>query len=178
MSGIANEVIYQAEVPVLIMRLEEEERDKTGVADPDREAMNGHILFPTDFSAGAANAFEYVKRFVAEGAKKVTLMHVQDKYRIEPHLADRIEEFNKTDRERLRLMKDVLENIGKTQVFVALAYGNPSEQILKLIAQRDVQLVVMGSQGKGFVKELFLGGVSHNIARQSPCPVLLIPKKR
>jgi nucleotide-binding universal stress UspA family protein len=33
----------------------------------------------------------------------------------------------------------------------------------------------MGTQGKGFIKELFLGSVAHNVARLAPCPVLLVP---
>jgi len=37
---------------------------------------------------------------------------------------------------------------------------------------------VMGSQGRGFVSESFLGSVSHQVARRSPAPVLLIPAKR
>jgi nucleotide-binding universal stress UspA family protein len=37
----------------------------------------------------------------------------------------------------------------------------------------------MGTQGKGFIQELFLGSVAHNVSRLAPCPVLLIlPKKR
>jgi nucleotide-binding universal stress UspA family protein len=33
----------------------------------------------------------------------------------------------------------------------------------------------MGTQGKGFIKEIFLGSVAHNVSRLAACPVLLIP---
>jgi len=36
----------------------------------------------------------------------------------------------------------------------------------------------MGTQGKGFIKELFLGSVAQTISRLAPCPVLLIPAAR
>jgi len=36
----------------------------------------------------------------------------------------------------------------------------------------------MGSQGKGFVHEFFLGGVSSQVTRFSKVPVLLVPAKR
>jgi nucleotide-binding universal stress UspA family protein len=32
----------------------------------------------------------------------------------------------------------------------------------------------MGTQGRGFTGELFLGSVSHNVARASVAPVLMI----
>jgi nucleotide-binding universal stress UspA family protein len=51
-------------------------------------------------------------------------------------------------------------------------------EIMRVIQQSNVHLVVMGSQGRGFVEELFLGSVSHNVARHSRAPVLLIPSRR
>ncbi|MCA1785684.1 MAG: universal stress protein [Desulfobacteraceae bacterium] len=36
----------------------------------------------------------------------------------------------------------------------------------------------MGTQGRGFLGEFFLGSVSHNVARHSVAPVLLVPGLR
>ena len=36
-------------------------------------------------------------------------------------------------------------------------------------------LILMGTQGKGFVEELFLGSVAHNVARRAPLAVLFVP---
>ena len=54
-----------------------------------RGDFSEHILFPTDFSENAQRAFTYLQQMVGDRAKKVTLLHVQDKTRIEPHLAER-----------------------------------------------------------------------------------------
>jgi nucleotide-binding universal stress UspA family protein len=176
-SGLAYEVIHQAQIPVLIFRLHDSrEAEKADAAV--RGDLNDHILYPTDFSEGSAKAFDHVRQMVSLGAKKVTLMHVQDRYRIEPHLADKIEEFNRIDNERLQQMRAILSDQGKAIIDTVIRYGNPAEEILALIKERGIRLVVMGSQGKGFVKELFLGGVSHSIARQAGASVLLIPMKR
>ena len=59
-----------------------------------------------------------------------------------------------------------------------LRYGSPAAEILKAVSEQSAQIVIMGSQGRGFVNESLLGSVSHNIARRSPVPVLLIPAKR
>jgi len=37
---------------------------------------------------------------------------------------------------------------------------------------------VMGSQGRGFIGEVFLGSVSHQVVRRAPVPVLLVPTLR
>ena len=136
-----------------------------------------HILFPTDFSENATHAFEAVKHLSVSGAKEVTLFHVQDKGCIDPHLKHRLEEFNKTDRERLTKMKGTLAESGKSKVDFDIRYAHPGPEILREITSRKATLVVMGTQGRGFFGEMLLGSVSHYVARRSPAPVLLIPAK-
>src|SRR5665647_76810 len=181
--GLAYDVINSAQKPVLIIRMTNNHNDclsfeglscmKTVGCD-----ISNHILFPTDFSENADIAFSYVEKMVADGVKKVTLLHIQDKSRVSPRLEDRLDEFNKIDYARLENMKKILQVKGNVAIEILLKYGSPSAEILKLVRELNVQLVVMGSQGRGYVKELFLGSVSHNIARHSASSVLLIPAKR
>ncbi len=53
--------------------------------------------------------------------------------------------------------------------------GHPIPAILEVLESQDISLIIMGTQGKGFIKEIFLGSVAHNISRLAMCPVLLIP---
>lgn len=139
--------------------------------------MVDRILFPTDFSDNAEHAFSTVKGLVANGAKHLTLLHVQDKEKISRHLADRLPEFDGIDRERLERMKNDLPGYtGK--VDCELSYGHPASDIVARARKGDISLVVMGSQGRGFVGEVFLGSVSHLVARQAPASVLLVPAIR
>lgn len=178
LGGVAYEVINHARKPVLLVRLEAKPEEEPQCIQASRYDFGGHILFPTDFSESADHAFTHVEELVANGARRVTLLHVQDKARIEPHLAHRVEEFNKIDMERLEEMKEILQKKGGADVDIELRYGSPFVEIIRVIRERDVNLVVMGSQGRGFIKELFLGSVSHNVARHSDASVLLIPAKR
>ena len=176
---IANDLTHSAQFPVLQIRTE----DPAGVTDDDDSERNlldisSHILYPTDFSDNADMAFRHIREMAAAGVEKITLLHVQDKSRISPHLESRIEEFNRLDDARLKGMKDLLEREGKTEVSTVVKYGSPSLEILRLVEDMDIKLVVMGSQGRGYVKEFFLGSVSQNIARLSPSSVLLIPTRR
>ena len=69
-------------------------------------------------------------------------------------------------------------NAGIFVVNECLDSGNPIPAILKVLQKQDISLIVLGTQGKGFIKEIFLGSVAHNVARLAPCPVLLIPSQR
>ena len=40
----------------------------------------------------------------------------------------------------------------------------PIPAILEVLKTQDISLIVMGTQGKGFIKEIFLGSVAHNVA--------------
>lgn len=176
--GIAYDLIHHAEKPVLIIKQIDTSMDEQCCYKSISISNNNKLLFPTDFSENAELAFSYVRDLVKSGIKNVSLLHIQDKEKMLPHLADKLDEFNKIDRQRLMHLKDILEKDGASEVNIEIILGNPSVEILNKINEKDIQLVVMGSQGRGFVKELFIGSVSHNISRQAEANVLLIPSKR
>lgn len=176
LGGTASAVINTARKPVLVMpvRLKPGEENECQVTRSD---FSAHVLFPTDFSMNADQTFSYIDKMSAGPTRRITLMHVQDKARIEAHMADRLEAFNEIDRGRLEKMKNALRQKSNAQIDIEICYGSPFTEITRVIKERDVQLVVMGSQGRGFVKELFLGSVSRNVVRHSEAPVLLVPAK-
>ena len=178
LGGVASEVIHHATKPVLLIRLKVSVVQNKERCDVKCGKMLNHILFPTDFSDNAEHAFSYIRKLVKNGAKQVTLMHVQDKTHIEKHLKGRLEEFNQIDEERLERLKAELKKEGPAKVGTHLVYGSPITEILKKANGGQVSLVVMGSQGKGYISEIFLGSVSHAVARHADVPVLLIPAVR
>jgi nucleotide-binding universal stress UspA family protein len=70
------------------------------------------VLFPTDFSENADHAFAYVEKLAAEGARRVTLLHVQGRARIDPYLMHRLEEFDQIDLARPEEMRKRLPKAG------------------------------------------------------------------
>jgi len=178
LGSAATEILHQATKPILIIRLKvDEDTGQTVCVGKGRDFMR-HVLYATDFSDHAERAFDYVRKFVECGALRVTLLHVQDKARLGTHLKDRLEAFNKIDRERLELLKERLKDIADSRIDMEIVYGSPTDKILKQAKTEDASVVIMGSHGRGFVSELFLGSVSHNVARHSEAPVLLIPGQR
>jgi nucleotide-binding universal stress UspA family protein len=178
LGGVASAVIHSATRPVLILRLRlKDENGRTVCGEATCNPLE-HVLFPTDFSDNAEHAFSYVQKIAESGARRVTLLHVQDEGKIERHLRDRLEEFNRIDTERLERLKAELLKRGAKDVRIELPYGSPKKEIIDRTKRDDVSLVVMGSQGRGYLAELFLGSVSHAVARHSEAPVLLIPAIR
>lgn len=177
--GTAMEIVHQATVPVLVIRLRLMEAESGVRCVTACQDLRRHVLFCTDFSDVAERAFLYVQRIVESGARFVTLLHVQDRRRISPHLEDRLEEFNRTDEDRLRGLEARLHQTAEVDVRIQLPYGHPVEEIVRVAGEEEHDtLIVMGSQGRGFWSEVFLGSVSHQVVRRAPVPVLLVPASR
>lgn len=175
LGSVATDVVHRSELPVLVVRLkilEEEGKICCRVLTSD---VLGHVLYATDFSDNAERAFQYVEKLVQSGCRMVTLLHVQDIRRISPHLEHKLEEFNAIDQARLERLKERLHDLGAEEVNTEIPYGHPAKEILHKAEDQCFSIIVMGTHGRGFIADLFIGSVSHNVVRYSPVPVLLIP---
>lgn len=52
--------------------------------------------------------------------------------------------------------------------------GDPGETIVSAAESENVDLVVVGTHGRGTIGRLLLGSVSEHVVRNAPCPVLVI----
>lgn len=174
-STLANDLMHLASKPLMIMR---PRRADIGGISIDGCEVAKHLLYPTDFSTNADIAFTRVLEMAPGKAKKITLLHVQDAAKLSPHLEEKVEEFNRIDMARLEGMKKLLREKGEVEVDVLVKYGSPAVEIINTVEELGIHLTVMGSQGRGYVKEFFLGSVSGKVARKALSSVLLIPTKR
>jgi nucleotide-binding universal stress UspA family protein len=56
--------------------------------------------------------------------------------------------------------------------------GSPAERLAVAAAERDVDLVAVGSRGRGAVARVLLGSVSDRLVHISPKPVLVVHERR
>ncbi|MCX5846923.1 MAG: universal stress protein [Deltaproteobacteria bacterium] len=178
LGGEAHKIMHNSRFPLLVIRLQLVKGEGEEKCAADCLSFSRKILYVTDFSDTAQRAFTHLVKMVEIGAQRISLLHVQDQTRIEKHLRDRLEEFNAIDTERLEMLKSTLISKGAREVDILLKYGMPVNQILKLSKEDDYSFILMGSQGRGYVKESFLGSVSNNVVRRATLPVLLIPALR
>lgn len=56
--------------------------------------------------------------------------------------------------------------------------GAPAEALLKIAADEDAAMIVVGRRGLGGFASLLLGSVSYRVIQQSPIPVVVIPPSK
>lgn len=52
--------------------------------------------------------------------------------------------------------------------------GPPGEAVVEVAGSEQVDLVVVGSHGRGVVGRFLVGSVSEHVVRHAPCPVLVV----
>lgn len=138
-----------------------------------------NILVPTDFSEPADAAIQYAKSLALEFGSRVHLLHVVPEPVAYPwgtelstfSLANILSESEAGAQERLENLAPSL-GLPADRLVVHAGVGRPVDKILDYIGAERIDLVVMGTHGRGAVGHLLIGSVAERIVRRSPVPVL------
>jgi nucleotide-binding universal stress UspA family protein len=132
------------------------------------------ILHPTDFSKHSECAFRLACSLARDHGARVVALHVVtpilvvDGEGLIPPLAD-------DDEERAREQLGQLQSPDpQVQLERLLAHGDAATEILRMAAQTECDLVVMGTHGWTGFSRLVMGSVAEQIVRKAPCPVLTV----
>lgn len=141
--------------------------------------MIKHILFPLDGSKYDYEVLEKVKSLALQFEAKVTVLHAYQLWQIIPvyeatlidteHLEKYLVDLGS---ELVKKFKEILVEKG-VHANSLLINDLPSNAIINTAVEQDCDLIVMGHEGKGYVKSALLGSVSRYVIHHSPCPVLL-----
>jgi nucleotide-binding universal stress UspA family protein len=63
------------------------------------------------------------------------------------------------------------------QAEALLVQGPTTETLLEEVERLQIDLIVMGSHGRGGLYKAFVGSVSEQVLDKSPVPVLIVPSK-
>jgi nucleotide-binding universal stress UspA family protein len=55
-----------------------------------------------------------------------------------------------------------------------VAQGRPSNEILRIAKEETIDLIVLGTHGKGFLDKALFGSTTERVVRNAPCPVLTV----
>jgi universal stress protein A len=139
------------------------------------------VLVPTDFSEASESALRYGKAMAEAFGASLHVVHVMEDLLAHawaaevyvssmPQLRDEIE---KESRQRLvALLSD--DERQRLRAETALLAGNPFIEIIRYAKAHDVDLIVMGTHGRGPIAHMLLGSVAEKVVRKSPCPVLTV----
>ena len=134
------------------------------------------VLLATDLTAASASATEEALAIAQRSGAGLVVLTV-----IDPH-ALRLPGggfLRRVDQERSRVETDVQRVVararaGGIRATFLIWEGAPSEVILEAAEAEDVDLVVMGSHGRGRIGRLLLGSTSDRVSREARRKVLVV----
>lgn len=178
LGSTARETVRLSSNPVLLIKMLEEQEELSSHCKLYCRDFNRKILYATDFSDSAENAFQFLKDNVAKTAQKIVLLHVQASQIMKHREQSAIDEFNKIDRKRLERMKDRLQEISGAEIELEIKLGIPSNEIIKTKQEHDCTLIVMGSQGRGYIAGEVLGSTTQKVIDRTKVDCLVVPLRK
>ena len=180
LGSTATELLQRCDLPVYLINMKMSDQHLYCV-QACRDTLN-HIFYPTDFSDNADRAFQTLEYLMTQktgrATRHITLYHVQATGRIGMDEPDKLAEFNRIDRERLEALKERLQKVTGAEIHIDIGVGSAAQEITDKATHSDASMIIMGGQGRGYIRDLFLGGVSHQVVRNAEIPVLIIPALR
>jgi nucleotide-binding universal stress UspA family protein len=138
------------------------------------------ILVPVDFSAPSRAALWRAGELATALGATVELLHVVDLPQpphviSEGHVPLPPEYRQDVLRETESHLRDWLETaMIPATIHRALGEGQPFVEIVKYAREHGVDLIVMGTHGRGGMSRLLLGSVADKVIRTAPCPVMTV----
>ena len=138
------------------------------------------ILVPHDFSETSDAAVKYATALARKFGAELYFLHVGDRA-----LADLETEFPLglegavQDAVRERLLKIVTPHEqAELKPQFAVRPGAAAGEIVHYAHENDIDLIVMGTHGRGIVGHAVLGSVAERVVRTASCPVLTVRSPR
>jgi nucleotide-binding universal stress UspA family protein len=139
-----------------------------------RIALN-HILFATDFSPNSEMALPYALAIARQYGARVYGAHVvpsSDYLFSAPDLwPAHTEEDNRLQQEITGRLEEHLHGIPHEVLF---GIGDVSTVLSRMIAEHDIDLLVVGTHGRTGARKVLVGSIAEKMFRQATCPVLSV----
>ena len=143
------------------------------------------ILVPTDFSDPSTEAFDTAVAFARLSGATLDLVHVavEPAYVLPPPvdvapvmpidvsaIMARINESLSAEEARVREAGVACES--------AVLVGKPDAEIVARATATNARLIVMGTHGRSGLAHALLGSIAEKVVQHSPCPVLIVPRRK
>jgi nucleotide-binding universal stress UspA family protein len=175
LGSIAERVLRTASCPVMTVPI------RLPDAVPAGPVLYKRILCPVDFSESSLHALKYAISLAQEADGQIAVLHV---------LAHEFEyttgleyDAGMTLHDFLKEREDALQHrlhelVGSAPEFcraeALMTHGKPWREVLRVAAEKQSDLIVMGVQGRGAADLLFFGSTTQHVVREALCPVLTL----
>lgn len=147
------------------------------------------ILFPTDFSPTAQNAFRHCLMLAEAYGASVQLLHVAyPEYDVmDMPIVSAQATKQKTDAatallqsftDQALLQMDMRNSLETVPVITSeVEIGTPVDTAIRVAEREKVDLIVMGTRGEHDILDKTFGSVASGVIRRAECPVWVVPEE-
>ncbi len=140
------------------------------------------ILFPTDFSELAQSALDYAKKLTDTFSADLHCLHVvDDAYQYWSAMGPESipvgpppEDLLELGRSRMEKFRELHLADLKTDPITHVSMGRPFSEIISYARDHKIDMIVMGTHGRGAIAHVLLGSTTEKVVRKSPCAVLTV----
>jgi nucleotide-binding universal stress UspA family protein len=178
LGSVTEKVMRKAPCPVTVV---------PRLASDIETAAPGHagaprILCAVDFSKGSLRALEYAISIAEEADGQLTVLHAIE---VPPEFREHVLITGDFDVDAVRAaaeascfrrLRQLIPDSVRTYcgVETVVREGAAYRQILQLAAERKIDLIVMGVQGRGAVDLALFGSQTAHVVRAATCPILIV----
>jgi nucleotide-binding universal stress UspA family protein len=140
-----------------------------------------NVLVPTDFSEPSRHALDYGRHFARQFGARLHVLHVVENVMITggaevPVAAlQQVEQGLETVAARKMNETITADDRATLQIVTAVRGARAASiDIVEYAREHEIDLIVMGTHGRGPLQHLLMGSVAERVVRTAPCPVLTV----
>jgi len=140
-----------------------------------------NVLVATDFSAPSDSALNYGREFARTFGAALHVLHVIDNSMLwagpEAVSVDYARLQAELEARAQTALHRIVTEEDRTQLkaVTAIRAGNsPAFEIARYAKDQGIDIILMGTHGRGLVGHLLMGSVAERVVRIAPCPVLTV----
>lgn len=127
------------------------------------------VLLATDLSPASGRLTDCLFELCPDTGTEVALVHVlDDDEDADPHSTG-----YRQKQSRLKRCEDELNKAGYEHTSIMLPIGEPIERINEIADALDIDLAMLASHGKGFIRSTLLGSTTFDLARLANYPLFI-----
>jgi nucleotide-binding universal stress UspA family protein len=139
--------------------------------------MYRHILIPLENSSADETILDHIKPLARMTGARLLLVHVADGWVARNFNTLQLAESEEMKADRAYLEKRSRELTAEGfSCEAVLALGEPSDEIIKLAREKDVDLIAMTTHGHRFISDLLYGATADKVRHAVDVPVLLVKR--
>ncbi len=139
-----------------------------------------NVLYATDFSEIADHACSYAASLARLNDARLYLLHVisnpADRHlygELHGEYMSLVAGARKKAQESMGRYDAELERVPKHEILIK--EGEAPFEILKVIDEKGIDTVVVGTRGQRRIRHILVGGTTEKLVHSSPCPVIVVP---